>query len=92
MTKRILIAAILALFVSTYVYFFIERAWPVAVPVALAFLPLLGRQYSMQLARLSSVLIFAFVLLGALSIGPFYAPSAILLALAGWGSSSTTEK
>jgi uncharacterized membrane protein YgaE (UPF0421/DUF939 family) len=88
--QRLLIAATLATLVSAYVFFFIQRVWTLAIPVALALLPLITRRFSKQAARLSAVLMFAWVILGALSIGWFYMPSAIFLALAGWGSRSTT--
>ena len=71
MTKLIVIAAVLASLVSAYVFFFWERLWTLAIPVALAFLPLAAESISAsrRLAGVSSLLMFVWVALGALTVG-----------------------
>lgn len=65
----------------------VEGWWvlvPLAVPIALSTIPLLGRSPTMRrrLAIPASVLLLAFGILASLSIGTFYLPAAAVLLVA----------
>jgi len=83
MRKLILMATGLALVASSCVFLFIERVWPIAIPIVLALLPFAAPKQSQILCRVAAALMFVFVILGAWTVGLLYLPSAILLLIAG---------
>lgn len=81
----LVVGAGLALFVSVAVFFHEKKVWTLAVPVVIAFLPLVLPRWQREVSRVAAVLMTGFVVLGAWTVGLAYAPSAFFLAYAAWG-------